>query len=107
MTLEQEAPMKPAMEATAQRLTAIVHGRVQGVGFREATRRQAQRLGLVGYVRNLPNPRQVEVVAEGPAAALKQFERWLHQGPVLARVEEVDVHWSAAHGEFDQFQIRF
>lgn len=66
----------------------LVAGRVQGVGFRAATRAQASALGLSGQARNLPDGR-VEVLAAGPAAALADLERWLHRGPLLARVEAV------------------
>ena len=54
-----------------QRLTAIVHGDVQGVGYRFFAQRQAARLGLRGYVRNLRDG-TVEVVAEGPRPLLDQ-----------------------------------
>ncbi|MBX3727449.1 MAG: acylphosphatase [Xanthomonadales bacterium] len=74
-----------AAEAAARFLVA---GRVQGVGFRAATRAQAGALGLSGQARNLPDGR-VEVLAVGPAAALADLERWLHRGPPLARVETV------------------
>ena len=65
-----------------------VAGRVQGVWFRESTRREADRLGLTGYARNLPDGR-VEVLACGEADALQQLEAWLHQGPPMAEVRSV------------------
>jgi acylphosphatase len=73
--------------ATASRL--FISGRVQGVGFRWFTLRQAERLGIVGWSRNLPDGR-VEVVAKGPAEAVADLEVALHQGPRLARVDNVD-----------------
>jgi len=60
-------------------------GTVQGVGFRHYTRREALRLGLTGWVRNLPDGR-VEVVAAGLAEQLDAFERFLRQGPPGASV---------------------
>jgi acylphosphatase len=66
----------------------LISGRVQGVFFRESTRRQAEPLGLVGHAVNLRDGR-VEVVAYGDTGALEQLEKWLHQGPPAARVEEV------------------
>jgi acylphosphatase len=66
----------------------IVSGKVQGVCFRASTREQAQRLQLAGYAKNLPDGR-VEVLAVGKEDALADLERWLWQGPPLAKVEEV------------------
>lgn len=67
----------------------LISGRVQGVFFRESTRRQAEPLGLSGHARNLPDGR-VEVVACGPAAAVDELERWLQRGPTAARVDDVE-----------------
>lgn len=66
----------------------FVSGRVQGVFFRESTRREALRLGLTGYARNLADGR-VEVLACGGEDALEELERWLAEGPPAARVDEV------------------
>ena len=67
----------------------LVSGHVQGVFFRASTREQAQRLGLRGYARNLPDGR-VEVLAVGEADAIDVLERWLHEGPPMARVDTVE-----------------
>jgi len=67
----------------------VVHGRVQGVGFRWFVWRQAERLQLNGHARNLRDG-SVEVVAEGPADALTDLERALHRGPATAAVERVE-----------------
>jgi len=61
---------------------------VQGVWFRDSTRREAQRLNLRGYARNLPNS-DVEVLATGSEAALNELAQWLREGPPLAKVSEV------------------
>lgn len=66
----------------------IVTGRVQGVGFRAATRNQAIRLDLTGIARNLADG-SVEVLAIGEAAALDALEAWLQRGPPLAKVDHV------------------
>jgi len=66
-----------------------VHGRVQGVWFRDSTRREAERLGITGHAINLPDG-SVEVLACGTNDALAELENWLHQGPPLASVEKVD-----------------
>ncbi|MEM9386936.1 MAG: acylphosphatase [Pseudomonadota bacterium] len=67
-----------------------VSGRVQGVSFRASTARQAQALGIRGYAHNLPDGR-VEVLACGHPEALDRLLEWLHRGPLLARVEAVQV----------------
>jgi acylphosphatase len=67
----------------------IVKGRVQGVGFRWFVLHQAERLGVTGFVRNLPEG-FVEVVGAGSANALAQFETAISHGPPLARVSHVE-----------------
>ena len=67
-----------------------VHGRVQGVWFRESTRREAEPLGISGHAINLPDG-TVEVFAVGAPEALRVLEAWLHSGPPMARVTKVDV----------------
>lgn len=89
-----------------KRLTAIVHGRVQGVSFRHYTRLEAQRLGLVGWVANRPDG-TVQVVAEGPEPVLQQLTAYLKRGPTMAHVTEVETQWPEATGEFNQFGIRW
>ena len=97
-----DTPTQP----TTIRLHAIVHGDVQGVGFRMATQRAAAELGLRGWVKNNWD-RTVETVAEGPRSAIDSFERFLHRGPSAATVERVDVTHSAATWEFRSFNIRY
>lgn len=67
----------------------LVSGRVQGVGFRYFVYREAQRLGLSGFVRNLGDGR-VEVVASGPEPSLNRLEALLWRGPVMANVTMVE-----------------
>lgn len=90
---------------TEERLTARVTGRVQGVGFRWWVMRQAEELGVVGWVMNANDERSVEVVAEGEPEALAELERRLVAGPSGARVESVDVGRGPASGEFGRFGI--
>jgi acylphosphatase len=66
----------------------LVSGRVQGVWFRESTRREAVKLNLTGRAVNLPDGR-VEVIATGPEADIKTLAQWLQQGPPMARVDHV------------------
>lgn len=96
------APPEPPARA---RVHARVRGRVQGVGFRYTTQEEARRLGLAGWVRNLPDG-SVEAAAEGPRAALERFVAFLHQGPRLARVVNVDVTWEPPTGEHGAFVVR-
>lgn len=88
-----------------QRLAATVYGRVQGVGFRAATQREAARLGVTGWVANRWDG-AVRVVAEGPDEALRRLLTWLHHGPPSAHVDRVDVAWEEGTGEFRGFQVR-
>jgi acylphosphatase len=74
-------------------LLAVVHGRVQGVGFRWFVSRRAGEHGVAGTVRNLPGG-GVEVRAEGPRAALEALLDDLRSGPPRSRVERVDELWS-------------
>jgi acylphosphatase len=67
----------------------VVHGRVQGVGYRWFVRNEARALGLVGRVRNLPDG-TVEVAAAGPDEALAALRARLREGPPGARVEALD-----------------
>jgi acylphosphatase len=66
----------------------IVSGRVQGVFFRASTVREANRLGLSGAAKNLPDG-TVEVLAAGTKNNLEALEQWLADGPPMARVTEV------------------
>ena len=71
---------------------ARVRGVVQGVAFRYSTRREALRLGLDGWVRNLPDG-SVELRAAGREEALRELAAWLERGPPAARVTDLDVRW--------------
>lgn len=86
-------------------MTARVMGRVQGVGFRWWTRRQAESLDVTGWVMNAADERSVELVAEGAAAALDELERRIRTGPSGARVDQVEARRSPASGEFERFEI--
>ena len=87
-----------------ERMHAFVRGGVQGVSFRWFVEGEALRLGLRGWVRNRRDGR-VEVLAEGGRDALETFVLLLRRGPRMARVEDVDVWWEEATGEFPGFEI--
>lgn len=80
-----------------QRLTALVAGHVQGVGYRYFVQRRARDMGLSGYAENLTDGR-VEVVAEGWPEDLERLVHWLKQGPPHARVDGVETQLSEATG---------
>ena len=88
----------------SSRVTLLVIGRVQGVGFRYFTAAAARRLGLCGTVRNLPDG-GVEVVAEGPRASLEGLILAVRQGPSAARVEQVITHFDPPTGLAPGFEI--
>jgi acylphosphatase len=92
------------MAKSIERLHAHVYGRVQGVGFRFYTVDAAVALGLTGWVANRYAD-SVEVVAEGSHAQLQQLLDQLHQGPSMARVDQVLHTFLPATHEFKRFSI--
>jgi len=75
-----------------------IYGRVQGVGFRWSMQREAKKLGVNGWVRNLPNG-SVEAVIEGEKERVEALIGWAHQGPAWARVTRVEISWEPPKGE--------
>lgn len=67
----------------------LIEGRVQGVLFRESTRRQAQPLGITGYAQNMADG-SVQVLACGDPGALDRLTQWLRQGPPMAQVDRLE-----------------
>jgi acylphosphatase len=88
-------------------LRVLVHGRVQGVYFRDFTRRKAAEYGLSGFVKNLSDGRTVEVYAEGEKPALEKLISHLRVGPPGASVEEVNISWGEYSGKYGSFDIRY
>ena len=87
---------------TARR--AVVHGRVQGVGFRFFAERAARELGVRGWVRNLPDG-TVETLAVAEDEALRRYFDRLRKGPLGSRVDAVDVSDVAQAPTFSSFEI--
>jgi acylphosphatase len=87
------------------RVHIIVTGRVQGVGFRYFVATRARELGLTGTVRNLPTG-QVEITAEGDAAALETLIGAVRSGPPGSRVRDLEVRWDDAPARQMEFLIR-
>lgn len=93
------------MSPAGQRMVGIVRGQVQGVGYRWFVQREAARLDLEGWVANQADG-SVEVVAEGPEAALSELVLMLWEGPAGARVGGVTVRHEPARGNLVGFTIR-
>ena len=84
-------------------INCFVSGKVQGVWFRASTQKEAQKLGVTGWVRNLPDGR-VEVMACGPKDRIEKLKLWLQRGPELAEVADLqcqEVPWQ----EFENFDV--
>jgi acylphosphatase len=86
------------------RKRVVVHGSVQGVFFRDTTRRMAHQRGLAGWVRNNPDG-SVEAVFEGDEAAIDRLVAFAHDGPRGARVERVEIFDEESEG-LSGFEIR-
>ena len=86
------------------RAQVLVSGEVQGVFFRHSTKREAERLSLVGWVRNNDDG-SVEALAQGPKNKLEEFVAWCKKGPPAAEIERVEVVWGSGSGHFDNFNI--
>ena len=86
----------------------LISGRVQGVAFRAYTEREAQRLGLHGWVRNLGDGR-VEISAAGPRDVVEELITWCHGGSPFAAVKDVEVRWIDGFGDKTDggFEIRY
>jgi acylphosphatase len=81
----------------------LIQGRVQGVWFRESMRREAERLGVTGWVRNTPDG-AVEAVVQGQDEAVDALIAWAHAGPPTARVEHITQ--TDTQGQFSGFEKR-
>jgi acylphosphatase len=79
---------------------------VQGVWFRSSTRDEADRLGVSGWVSNLPDG-SVEAVFEGEKKKVEEIVGWCHRGPSGAKVSKVEIVWEPYRKEFDHFDIRY
>ncbi len=89
-----------------KRYSMSVAGKVQGVFYRDFARREAEKFGLTGYVKNLSNG-TVEIVAEGNETDLKKLLLACKKGPLMAYVKNVDLKETDATGEFEDFDIHY
>ena len=88
------------------RAHVFISGRVQGVSFRWFTQHKARELGLTGWVKNLWDGR-VAAVFEGDEKIVREAVAWCHHGERPARVDNVEVSYEAATGEFRGFRVRY
>lgn len=84
----------------------LISGRVQGVTFRANTKSKAQSLDLKGWVRNTDDGK-VEAVVEGEKEKIKELIEWAHKGPILAKVDNVEVQWEDEQEGFEKFKVRY
>ncbi len=88
------------------RAKVLIKGRVQGVGFRFSTVRQAERMGVSGWVRNTMSG-HVEAEFEGEERAVKRMVDWCRSGPGMARVTDIDIGYMSPTGEESGFHVRY
>ena len=88
-----------------KRITIRVVGIVQGVTYRQNARREAENIGLLGWVKNDADG-SVIIMAEGDKVKLNSFIEWCRHGTPSAEVEEVLCDWGEATGEFSKFEIK-
>ena len=89
-----------------EQVSIILSGKVQGVFFRDFARKEAEKLGVTGFVKNLQDG-TVQVVAEGEEDKLNLFIRECKRGSLLSFVKNADVKFSKPTGEFEGFSIRY
>ncbi len=94
-----------ADDTELQRVHVVVKGRVQGVGFRAHVQYSARQIGVTGWVRNVGYD-TVEAVAEGERTRLERFVEAVKTGPLGSQVDEAQVDWQNATGEWSDFQMR-
>ena len=85
---------------------AKVSGKVQGVWFRDFTRKEAAKLNVVGWVKNMPDG-TVYLEAEGEEEQLNQLEKWLHVGSPMSTVNRIEVEWTKPTDEYSTFEMKF
>lgn len=88
------------------RARVIIHGKVQGVGFRIAARDMARQIHVQGWVRNNPDG-TVEAVLEGNNPAVRRVISWCYSGPTAAQVDRVDVQWEEPTKREGTFSIDY
>jgi len=95
--------VNPTQTSSMVRAHVYISGKVQGVGYRLSTQSEAVKLGIKGWVRNVPNG-SVEAIFEGGPTAIEQMIQWCHQGPPAAVVRDVQVEYETPEG-LSEFQV--
>ena len=89
-----------------KQLRIKIYGDVIGVNFRYYAKQKADELGLVGWVRNLPDG-SVEILAQGEKEILEKLLEWAREGPKFAQVDNVEVSWGEPAAAFERFEIKY
>lgn len=89
-----------------QNVHIVIKGKVQGVLFRQHTKKIAVELGLNGFVRNLDDG-TVEVQAEGDDNKINKLIVWCKKGPPAARVSSINIIYEECNPKFEDFEIRY
>jgi acylphosphatase len=92
------------LDMADKRAHLMISGRVQGVFYRDSSKKMADYLGLKGWVKNNPSG-QVEMVVQGSEINVKSMIQWCHQGPSRAKVSQVDVKWETRVEAFEDFKV--
>lgn len=81
-----------------------ISGHVQGVFYRANAQEEAQKLGLTGYAKNMPDG-SVEALLQGPEAQINSFIEWAREGSSGAKVDKVEIEWQTPSQDFKNFEI--
>lgn len=92
----------PTQAPDRKTLHLVIHGRVQGVYFRDSMRREAQNLRVSGWVRNRSDG-TVEAAVQGEPADVDAIVRWAHHGPQRAQVERIEI--GPHEGSYGNFEV--
>ncbi len=84
----------------------FVSGRVQGVFFRENAKKKAEKLSVLGWIKNLKDGR-VEAILEGDESSVAALVKWAARGPFWAKVENLETNWENYQAEFNSFEIKY
>ncbi len=95
--------VNPTQKSSMIRAHVYISGKVQGVGYRLSTQSEAVKLGIKGWVRNVPNG-SVEAIFEGGPTAIEQMIQWCYEGPPAAVVRDVQVEYETPEG-LSEFQV--
>ena len=106
--MEEKARIHPPKFSKEKlgRVHIFISGLIQGVFFRANTQKKAEDLGITGWVKNVPDGR-VEIVAEGERQKVEDLIEWAKKGPLIARVDNLDIEWQEYVGEFDSFETKY